>query len=246
MNTELATALRIQELDQRMTALRREIATLPKQIAEIEKALESHQRRLELDKAALAANQKERKKLDVDVQAQQQKVSKLKDQMQQAKTNEQYRAFQHEIQYCENEIRKYEDRILELMEEAEKLEGNVKKAEASLAEERKVVEARKADAKARTSADQAELKECETERARLAGALPASLMASYDRLRVKYKDGMAIAEAAEGRCTACNLSLRPQFYAELKASSEVMFCENCKRILYIQPQPVDVDSQMNV
>lgn len=246
MNPDLATALRIQELDQRMTALRREIAALPKQIAEIEKALESHQRRLDLDKAALSANQKERKKLDADVQAQQQKISRLKDQMLQAKTNEQYRAFQHEIEYCENEIRKCEDRILELMEEAETLEGNVKSAEAALAEERRVVNARKADAKARTDADREELARCEAERGRLAASLPSALMNAYERLRVKYKDGLAIAEAAEGRCTACNLTLRPQFYADLKSSAEVMFCENCKRILYIQPQPVDVDSQMNV
>jgi predicted nucleic acid-binding Zn-ribbon protein len=246
MNADVSTALRIQELDQKIAALKREIAALPRQVAEIEKALESHTRRLELDKAALAANQKERKKLDGDVQTQQQKISKLKDQMLQAKTNEQYRAFQHEIEFCEKEIGKFEDRILELMEEAESLEKNVKAAEVALAEEKKVVGERKAEAKARTDADRVQLAECEAERGRLASSLPPALLTSYERLRAKFKDGLAIAEAAEGRCTACNLTLRPQFYAELKASAEVMFCENCKRILYIQPQPVDVDSQMNV
>ena len=46
--------------------------------------------------------------------------------MLQAKTNEQYRAFQNEIGYCETEIRKSEDRILDLMGEAEPLEKNAK------------------------------------------------------------------------------------------------------------------------
>jgi len=44
-----------------------------------------------------------------------QKISKLKGQMVEAKTNEQYRAFQSEIDFCQAEIRKLEDRILDLM-----------------------------------------------------------------------------------------------------------------------------------
>jgi predicted nucleic acid-binding Zn-ribbon protein len=239
MHPDLATALRIQELDQRMAAVKREIAALPRQIAEIERALESHARQLEQDKAALAANQKERKGLDAGVQTQQQKISKLKDQMLQARTNEQYRAFQHEIEFCEKEIGKLEDRILHLMEESDALESNVKTAEVALAGEKRVAAARRTEAKARSQADQAELAVCEAERARLAASLPPALAASYDRLRAKFRDGFAIAAAAEGRCTACNLTLRPQFYAELRTSAEVMFCENCKRILYIEPPPED-------
>ncbi len=73
--------------------------------------------------------------------------------MLQAKTNEQYRAFQNEIAYAEGEIRKSEDRILDLMSEAEALEANVKQAEAALAEEKKSVDAEKSRAKQRTETD---------------------------------------------------------------------------------------------
>ena len=60
---------------------------------------------------------------DLKVQENKQKVSKLKGQMMEAKNNEQYRAFQHEIDYAGQETRKAEDRILELMGEAEPLEA---------------------------------------------------------------------------------------------------------------------------
>ena len=105
---------------------------MPVHIAEIEKKLVSHERKLEADRAALSANQKERKKCEGDIQMQEQKISKLKDQMLQAKTNDQYRAFQNEIDFCQNEIRKFEDRILELMGESEPLDKNVKAAEVAL------------------------------------------------------------------------------------------------------------------
>src|SRR3954452_8241448 len=112
MPPELKLVVRLQDLDNRLAELAKEIATLPKHIAEIEKRLGSHERKLEADRAALAANQKERKKCEGDIQVQEQKISKLKDQTLQVKTNEQFRAFQVEIEYCQNEIRKFEDRIL--------------------------------------------------------------------------------------------------------------------------------------
>src|SRR6478752_9256653 len=126
MLPDLASTIRLQEIDNRLGDLAREIAGLPIHIAEIEKKLISHERKLEADRAALSANQKERKKCEGDIQIQEQKISKLKDQMLQAKTNDQYRAFQHEIGFCQTEIRRAEDRILDLMGESEDLDKNVK------------------------------------------------------------------------------------------------------------------------
>ena len=71
-----------------------------------------------------------------------------------AKTNEQYRAFQNEIEFCEKEIRRAEDHILELMGESEPLDKNVKAAELALKEEKAQVEAEKQQAMARTAEDQ--------------------------------------------------------------------------------------------
>src|ERR1700684_575694 len=113
MHPDTRLVSQLQAIDLRMAELVEEVAALPKHIAVIEKTLESHQRRLEADRAALTANQKDRKRLEGDVQMNEQKISKLRDQMLGAKTNEQYRAFQHEIEYIEKETRKGEDRILE-------------------------------------------------------------------------------------------------------------------------------------
>ena len=154
MLPDLKLVVRLQEIDNRLAELAREIATLPKHIAEIEKKLGAHERKLDADRAALAANQKERKKCETDIPVQEQKISKLKDQMLSTKTNEQYRAFQNEIEFCQKEIRRLEDRILELMAESEPLEKNVKAAEAALKEEKAQVEAEKVAARERTAVDQ--------------------------------------------------------------------------------------------
>jgi len=234
MLPDIKHAIRLQLLDDRVSVLNKEIAAFPKHIAEIEKKLDSHQRRLEADRAAVVANQKERKRLEGDIQVQEQKISKLKGQMMEAKNNEQYTAFQHEIKFGEGEIRRIEDRILELMSESEPLEKNVRAAEVDLAKEKKQVDAEKAIAKDRTAADQKEIDTLKTERAGIEKEMTPAVFTEYERIR-KGRAGVAIAEAVDGRCSKCHITLRPQFVQELKKADKIMVCESCKRMLYYNP-----------
>ncbi len=159
MVPDLRLVIQLQDLDSRIDELRREIASLPKHVAEIAKTLDAHSRKVQADRAALAANQRERKQLELEVQTQEQKVSKLRDQMLEARTNEQYAAFKREIEFCEAAIRKHEDRILDRMGESEALEQNLKAAEAALTAEKQQVEAETQRARERTAADQRSLEE---------------------------------------------------------------------------------------
>jgi predicted nucleic acid-binding Zn-ribbon protein len=242
MTADLELVSRLQTLDLKIAELQREVAALPKHIAQIEKTLDGHVRRLEADRAALSANQKERKRLEDDIKVQEQKVSKLRDQMLGAKTNEQYRAFQHEIEYCEKEVRKFEDRILDLMGESEPLEKNVKTAEASLKEEKQQVEAEKASAREATAKDEKQLETLKAERQKIVAELNPQLIRDYERIRKKWH-GTVVAEVVEGRCTACQIVLRPQFFQDLKRGEDLMFCESCGRIIYYNP-PVSFESDL--
>ena len=235
MPSDLKLVIHLQDLDNQIGELQREISALPKHITKIEITLESHIRKLEADRAALSANQRERKSLEGDIQVHEQKMSRLKDQMMEAKTNEQYRAFQKEIEYCQNDIRKAEDRILILMEDSEPLENNVKVAEAALKEEKQKVESEKRETRSRTAVDEKALEELQAERQTIVRGLNPGVYAAYERIRAKRR-GRAVAEALDGRCSACHLSLRPQFFQELRCGQDnVMFCESCGRILFYNP-----------
>jgi predicted nucleic acid-binding Zn-ribbon protein len=234
MQQDLALALRLQAIDRKIATLETEVAALPKHIAEIEKKLGVHTRRLEADRAALAANQRDRKKFDGDIQLNQQKISKLHDQMLGAKNNEQYKAFQHEIAYAEGEIRKCEDRIIELMEKDEPLDKAVKAADSALKTEQKQVEGEKVRVRDRSVANLKELAVQQAERKTIADQMTPDFHKEYERLRKKSK-GTPIADATEGRCDACQMSLRPQFFQDLRRGDKIMFCESCGRILTYNP-----------
>jgi uncharacterized protein len=244
MHPDIDLVIQLQTFDQKITALEKEIASLPKQLAALEKTLESHVRKLEADQAALAANQKERKKLEGEIQVHQQKISKLRDQMLGAKNNEQYRAFQHEIEYIEKEIRTAEDRILELMTESEPLDANVKRAQAALNEEKRQVDGEKIRTRERTAQDQAEMDQLRGERAEAAHKIPATTLNLYARIRKKWNGGVAVAEVVNSRCMACQIIVRPQHVQDLRKGDHVMQCENCGRFLYYNPPVSFEDAAM--
>jgi predicted nucleic acid-binding Zn-ribbon protein len=243
MQQDLVLALRLQAIDRKIASLETEIAALPKHIAEIEKKLEAHSRRLEADRAALAGNQRDRKKFEGDIQMHQQKISKLRDQMLGAKNNEQYKAFQNEIAYAEGEIRKCEDRILSLMEGAETLDAAVKSADAALKTEQKQVEAEKVRAKNRSAVDLKEVAVQQAERKTITDQMTPEFYKEYERLRKKTKN-RPIADATEGRCDLCQMSLRPQFFQDLRRGDKIMFCESCGRILTYNPV-IDVGADVS-
>ncbi len=235
MAPDLKLVLRLQDLDTRIRDLQREVATLPRHIAEIEKTLETHVRKLEADRAALAANQRERRRQEETIQDLERKTSKIRDQMTGSKiTNDQYRAFQKEIEYCQKEVRKAEDQILSLMEESEPLERTIKAGEAALAAEKRKVGQETEQARARTAEDEKALAEITAERQSLVPELTPAAYAAYERIRAK-RGPQVVAEAIDGRCSACHLALRPQLFQEVRSNSQVIFCESCGRILYYNP-----------
>ncbi len=239
MTSELSLVLQVQKMDLRIAELEKEIASLPLELARIEKKLDSHKRRIEADKSGLTANVRDRKKLEGDIQTHQAKITKLKDQIMQAKTNEQLRAFQHEIEFAEGEIVKCEERTIELLSSAEPLEAAVKKAEAAFAEEKKQVDAQKDRTEARTTESKGFLLVAAEERKKAMAALTPQLVSMYERLRKKHKNGLVISEVTEGRCMGCQMMLRLQYFQQLRQATTVLCCESCSRMLFYNP-PKDV------
>ena len=234
MHPDLVTASKLQALDQRIVALEREIAALPKHVAEIETQLQGRIRRLEADKALLAANVRDRKKLEGDVEVARQKAGKLRDQTMSAKTNDQYKAFQHEIEFLEKEMRNSDDCNLDLMTAAEPLEAAVKKADVELKLEKQQVEAEKKKALARAADDQRMLAEARSDRVAVVATAAPSIIALYEKVKKRWGPSV-VTEVEDNLCKGCKLSLRPQFMQDMRMGSGVMQCENCGRLILYNP-----------
>src|SRR5438067_1152519 len=104
MNPNLKLLVELQQLDNTIRDLTSDIRSLPAKIAQIESQLAEHIAQVDSDKKKLEENQRARRKREGDIAALREKISKHKDQMLVVKTNEQYRALTHEIDFHEAEI----------------------------------------------------------------------------------------------------------------------------------------------
>ena len=68
--------------------------------------------------------------------------------------------------------------------------------------------------------DEEILKRLTAERAEVAATVDPKILAQYERSRKRWH-GTGIADGTEGRCSACYIALRPQFFQELRKGDKV-------------------------
>jgi predicted nucleic acid-binding Zn-ribbon protein len=233
MNADLERLIELEKVDREAARLIEEVAGLPKRVAAIEEKLAQHKASVEKAKAQIKGNEANRRQFEVDIKGFQEKIVKYRSQSSSVKTNDEYRALMHEVEFAEKQISGCEDKILELMLGMENDEKALKVAEAELKTESADVEKEKAEARVRTAEDEKLLAGLKEKRAELRTGVNDSALAHYDRVMRQRKS--AIAEAREQKCMACFVMLRPQIWQEIRTNEQVITCNSCGRILYFDP-----------
>jgi predicted nucleic acid-binding Zn-ribbon protein len=233
MLPDIEKLLELQTADKEIRRLQDEVAALPKRVAVIEQKLAGTQAQLEKARAAAKGDEANRKKFEANIKDLQGKISKYRDQSLDVKTNEQYKALLHEIQFAETEIRLNEDRILEVMVNVDARDKEVKAAEAELKAETAEIEKEKEDARRVTAEDQKKLSEWNAKRDSLRHGISEDVLRQYERV-AKFR-GTGLAEVRDQKCTGCQVKLRPQTYNEVRNGEKVMVCESCSRVYYFNP-----------
>src|SRR5215472_17417203 len=235
MSPEIEHLITLERTEREIQRLKLEIAELPKKVAAIEQKLAGTKATLEKARAALKSDEAARRKYETSIQAERQKISKYRDQSLEVKTNDQYKALMHEIGFAEQAIRDKEDKILEAMLDAEEQEKLIRTAEAELKAQTAVIEREKTEVRTRTEQDERELAEWTGKRNQLRDDINSDTLAHYDR--VLRQRGSGVAEVRNGKCSACNVLLRPQELQEALSQEVVMTCSSCGRILVSTDAP---------
>lgn len=228
--------LEVQDLDQSLQRLRAERERGPREVQAAERAVREAEASCQERAAAI---QKERTAVhgaEVELKAVEEKLHKLEAQLNSVKTNREYSALLTEISSLKREDGGLEEKILEGLDRIEALDAEHTKAKGALAEREADLEG----VRRRVAAEQARLDgriaEVREKRAALARELPEPLLRRYERV-FGAKRGLAIVpveiESDEHAiCGGCNMAVRPDDLADLRAGSE-MSCRSCVRLLYI-------------
>jgi predicted nucleic acid-binding Zn-ribbon protein len=217
MNSQLQNLIDLQQVDARIAALRAEIAFLPKEVAQIEAKLAGSKARVEAAQAAMKADETARRKHESDIKDQQEKVSKYRDQSLKVKTNQEYKALLSEIEHAETEIRKLEDKILEIMVAADTRKETLKQAEATLKADTAENEKEKEHARQQTAEDEKQLAELDAQRRQLRSGVAEETLTHYDRV-LKLRGSVMAPVYEDESCSACRVRLRPQVFQDVMSN----------------------------
>lgn len=240
MHPAIPHLVELQRVDHQIAALRAELETYPKRIREAEAKLSGARAEVAAAKESQNQSLAERKKFEFEVQQWKDRARKYRDQSGAVKTNEAYKALQHEIVNAETEVAKAEDRQLEIMMAGEEVERRMKMADSRLKEAEQAVAAERKQIEARATEKKKQLEAATAEREKIIAPVPEDLRELYARI-AKRHNGTAMAEARDGQCRGCGMRVLPHILQELhsEANEEVYRCESCGLILYsLEPVPV--------
>jgi len=233
MSGKLQALRKVAALDSRIFELEEKQRQIPKLLQQKEQALEEARQKLAEKEAGLKALRVKAELKEKELQDAEQATIKLRNQINQAKSNKEFQALQHEILSHEADNARLEDAVLQHLqkvdrqkEERDTMAEQVKKTEAALAEDRKRLE--KDGQHAETGCEK-----LRKERAAASQEVPPDIFAKYERL-ISRRGQTAMVAVSGGSCQGCFMTLRPETMAQLKKGGDLVTCHSCGRILYLE------------
>ncbi|HKA16208.1 MAG TPA: C4-type zinc ribbon domain-containing protein [Myxococcota bacterium] len=223
--------LELSKVDVQIAELEDERRGLPAARAALHQEREKGQAAVEAAQSALLAAEQEQRRHEAAVADREALVKRLEGQQHQIKTNEAYTVLLHEIDVARAAISDAETKILEAMEGIESARAALDRARAAAkgTEDRAAQQQRAFDEREK-SLDQT-LGNLRREREALVGGVDVPLLQRYDRIAVRRRPAVAIAD--KGKCLGCHVSVPPQVVLELRRGVGLHTCGNCQRILVL-------------
>jgi predicted nucleic acid-binding Zn-ribbon protein len=231
MSPLLEGLLRLQERDQRLSALRRELENIPTERAARQSRLAHLEKTREEARQRSREIEVERKALEVEVSGLEERIQRYKTQQMQTRKNEEYSALAHEIEAAQKSISGLEDKELALMEEADTLAPALARADADFAAGQEEIARQLASLEKKKENLTADLLTLEASRAELTTGLDEDVLERYERL-FRSKNGQAVVPLEGAICGGCHMSVPAQTQVEAKSGQSLVSCPQCGRLLY--------------
>jgi len=226
----------VRGLRTRLDSAERYLNAQIKQIDELNAQItEAQNRKLQLN--ATVAN------LEVQGKSVDERTEKLREELNSAQTNKQYTAILTELNTVKLERGQFDDRMLEDLEQVDRITEQIAELNAQVAERKKVKKVAQGKLDERQEEVGERLAELEVERDAAAADIPGTDLQIFEGLADAY-DGEVMAEVEEVSkkhreyaCGACNLQVPFENFAQLMGgTASLIRCGACTRILYLQEE----------
>ena len=233
LKSQIISLVKLQALDTDIYSLRNEKESKPQQVKELEDAFEEKKKSLaEIEKRSMDL-QKQRKENELDLASKEENAKKLQTQLYPLKTNKEYQTMLQQINEAKADASVIEDKILEVLEQADKIKIEIEEEKQRLKEEERKFLDEKKKIEERIKIIDERLSQLEVNRKQVMPEIGPKILAQYERI-LNSRDSLAIVKVQNDSCQGCNMFVPPQVINLIKMYERIITCEICNRILYIE------------
>ena len=233
MKSELSKLVELQKTDSRIRHLSNNLETADERRAEIEQEFEQHASSIREIQDKKAEAQTKKAELEAKIAEAKSGLERASRNLTTAADTKQYEASMRETDALNKQVSGFETKILEQLEQIDEADTvleeraeEVKNLESDWEKTQKAFEKK-------LRSNKREFNKLNKERTVVFEEVSPKLAKIYNRLITRSRDGIGVAEVVEGSCSACFMKLRKQMVVELNTTDDIMTCENCTRILYV-------------
>ncbi len=228
---KLTSLVTLQKIESKLDEIQILKGELPMEVADLEDeitGLHARQTRIEEEINGVTEFIEQRKEAIKEAEA---LIKKYDKQSSNVKNNREFEAINKETEMQQLEVKLAEKHIKDATEEIAEKAVALEKAKKNVAVKEGVLATKKSELEKIITTNEKEEKHFN----KLAGEarvhVDARLLASYEKIRKSYRNGLAVVSVERDACGGCFNAIPPQKQSEIKQHKKVMICENCGRIL---------------
>jgi predicted nucleic acid-binding Zn-ribbon protein len=233
VHPDVQKLLQLQQLDQEIARLNKDLVSLPAEEQKREKRLQTLRRTAEEKKALLQSGEVNARQNEVSIKQAEDEIKKLEGRLNTVKNNAEYQATLFQIEAVKKEKGRLEEEGIKGYEQIDALKQALTQAQGELAEEERVFAAFQEEARALRGRREAEVATVAARRPPLLHGIPRDLLERYEKL-FQTRDAQAVAPIEGQICQGCYTSVTTSEYARLVGGTSIVQCGSCRRILYLR------------
>ncbi len=228
---KLTSLVTLQKIESKLDEVHILKGELPMEVADLEDeihGLHSRQMRIEEEINGVTDFISQRKEAIKEAEA---LVKKYEKQSSNVKNNREFEAINKEIEMQQLEVKLAEKHIKDATEEIAEKAVLLEKAKKNIATKESVLATKKGELEKIIAANEKEEKHFNKLAAEAKQHVDSRLLASYEKIRKSYRNGLAVVPVERDACGGCFNAIPPQKQSEIKQHKKIMICENCGRVL---------------
>lgn len=241
MGPVLHGLIKLQRVENRLRAIKTKLARCRRGVLFQENQLRTLQSGLEAKQEEIKLARLQVSRLELELRERDEQISKLRNQLNLARTNKEYSALLTELNTAKADDSKLETQVLEMMKNIEADEAACEEIKKQIEVQRAKVDEVRKEAEAKTAELEKDIAEIQAEWDAAARDIPPAALAIFSRVAENY-DGEAMAEvervdenSSSYSCGGCFMGIPAEVVNVLSGKKDdIIRCSNCTRILYVK------------